>query len=547
MSRLGIACVSAHVLVLGLWMSAAPAADTVINRFESADEVAAWVRHWGGAQNFTASFDPDKDAGGGASPGALKIEVDYDRAITCDNDCNNIAFGRALDSAMDFSGFGTLEFDFWVDPSSPRREPPDTPNPNADHGYFGVATRDGGGWTTNFSGGRGLNPEGQWVHVSIAINAFPNPPHNDVRALTFQNWGGDAGTELHGHMILWLDNLVLTPLPGGPASTLVINNFDAADEVAAWWYDQPQDPYPIPTVTWDPTVDANNDSNSGSMKVVIPFDNGLYGSYNTNQILINRNWPGAPFDAREYDRFTARVKVDPASARDPANNHGWSQWVFRNNWGWNPAIGADLRSSGSFVDANGWHNYDAIITNPNDPARDALMALTYQIWGGGWQNLTGTTTIWIDYISISRSRPCTDPNNCEICNNLEDDNGDGLIDCHDPDCRGGPLCPPEAICDNHVDDNLDGLTDCADPTCAESANCKANDPFADVDGDGDVDAIDFGKFQACITGPVTLTASGCGMLDRDHDEHIVASDLNAFLACVSGPNIPADKSCDGGE
>jgi hypothetical protein len=51
----------------------------------------------------------------------------------------------------------------------------------------------------------------------------------------------------------------------------------------------------------------------------------------------------------------------------------------------------------------------------------------------------------------------------EVCSNGLDDDGDGKIDCKDPDCLGNAACPE--ICYDHIDNNGNGQTDCADPQC----------------------------------------------------------------------------------
>ena len=48
----------------------------------------------------------------------------------------------------------------------------------------------------------------------------------------------------------------------------------------------------------------------------------------------------------------------------------------------------------------------------------------------------------------------------EICDDSQDNDGDGLTDCLDPDC---PFCPE--ICDDGVDNDRDRLIDCKDPDC----------------------------------------------------------------------------------
>ncbi|MGQ9650170.1 MAG: IPT/TIG domain-containing protein [Phycisphaerae bacterium] len=80
-----------------------------------------------------------------------------------------------------------------------------------------------------------------------------------------------------------------------------------------------------------------------------------------------------------------------------------------------------------------------------------------------------------------------------------------------------------------------------------------NDPFADVDGDGDVDQTDFAVFQLCYTGsgqgPVPTTPHYCKCLDVDGaggqpDDDIDQGDFNKFEACASGPGILASTACD---
>jgi hypothetical protein len=71
-----------------------------------------------------------------------------------------------------------------------------------------------------------------------------------------------------------------------------------------------------------------------------------------------------------------------------------------------------------------------------------------------------------------------------------------------------------------------------------------NDPFADADGDGDVDQADFATFQACYTSVGGTYAAGCDCFDRDGDNDIDSDDLGDFEACASGPGIAADTGCD---
>lgn len=58
---------------------------------------------------------------------------------------------------------------------------------------------------------------------------------------------------------------------------------------------------------------------------------------------------------------------------------------------------------------------------------------------------------------------CCNISDTKFCTNGQDDDGDTLVDCDDPDCMDLALC--NEFCINGVDDDGDGLVDCADPFC----------------------------------------------------------------------------------
>jgi hypothetical protein len=58
---------------------------------------------------------------------------------------------------------------------------------------------------------------------------------------------------------------------------------------------------------------------------------------------------------------------------------------------------------------------------------------------------------------------CGPSDGCEDCGNGSDDDGDGLVDCEDGDCANSFPCYED--CFNGSDDDLDGLVDCADDDC----------------------------------------------------------------------------------
>ncbi len=86
------------------------------------------------------------------------------------------------------------------------------------------------------------------------------------------------------------------------------------------------------------------------------------------------------------------------------------------------------------------------------------------------------------------------------CSNGIDDDGDGLVDCDDPDCQNSNSCLVE-ICDNGIDDDGDGFIDCADGECLGITACvEICDNGIDDDGDGFIDELDS---QCNTTGGVT--------------------------------------------
>ncbi|HOA75979.1 MAG TPA: hypothetical protein PKL76_21265 [Phycisphaerae bacterium] len=68
-------------------------------------------------------------------------------------------------------------------------------------------------------------------------------------------------------------------------------------------------------------------------------------------------------------------------------------------------------------------------------------------------------------------------------------------------------------------------------------------PFADIDGDKDVDQNDFAVLQRCFTGEGGTVADLCACFDHDGDGDIDLTDVNAFIACGSGPGVLADPTC----
>lgn len=64
-----------------------------------------------------------------------------------------------------------------------------------------------------------------------------------------------------------------------------------------------------------------------------------------------------------------------------------------------------------------------------------------------------------------------------------------------------------------------------------------NRPWADADGDQDVDMTDFAVFQRCLTIGLPGILPGCECMDADDDGSIDSDDYDDFNACGLGPDV----------
>jgi hypothetical protein len=81
---------------------------------------------------------------------------------------------------------------------------------------------------------------------------------------------------------------------------------------------------------------------------------------------------------------------------------------------------------------------------------------------------------------------------------------------------GGAACVPTGAedCFNGKDDDCDGKIDCADPDCTPTAQCVTADPTAApiglLTGTGPCPTAGYGNATKVMSGPNTLTCTGCG-------------------------------------
>nr|MDA3862235.1 hypothetical protein [Deltaproteobacteria bacterium] len=130
---------------------------------------------------------------------------------------------------------------------------------------------------------------------------------------------------------------------------------------------------------------------------------------------------------------------------------------------------------------------------------------------------------------------CTDHHSCinEICDNGNDDDGDGNTDCDDDECAGHHYCIEE-ICNNGNDDDGDGYIDCNDDECLGQSGgtgiCEALETSCDDGFDNDANGLIDCDDPACSTLPVCTNSEICQVAgDEDND---------SFADCL-------DPDCEG--
>jgi hypothetical protein len=104
--------------------------------------------------------------------------------------------------------------------------------------------------------------------------------------------------------------------------------------------------------------------------------------------------------------------------------------------------------------------------------------------------------------------------------------------------------PSQADADSDgIGDACDACPDTPPGRIVDAAGCLIR-IRCDFDNDGDLDQVDFGHLQVCLTGPgAASTDPSCAEARLDEDNDIDGSDLGLLMACMSGPDVLADPDC----
>jgi hypothetical protein len=174
----------------------------------------------------------------------------------------------------------------------------------------------------------------------------------------------------------------------------------------------------------------------------------------------------------------------------------------------------------------------------------AFSTSTHMMSGFAWHGLSPNGWGWIDFSRVRMDYALTNPPEGPDpvkCNNDDDDDGDGLIDCYDPDCKffEPGLCPAvetncnltgqSNCCKNSVDDDFDGLMDCADLDCSSAPVCQPENCTNGVDDNSDtlIDCAD----------PLCVSQPGCEICDNNVDD-----DADTLIDCAD-PNCLNFPAC----
>jgi subtilisin-like proprotein convertase family protein len=145
---------------------------------------------------------------------------------------------------------------------------------------------------------------------------------------------------------------------------------------------------------------------------------------------------------------------------------------------------------------------------------------------------------------------CATGEHCDLdCANGDDDDGDGLTDCADPNCDGFAGCTAgvERTCNDGIDNDGDGDEDCADAACgwgcAAITNCPATaELIVLAAGDTPMAIPD----TTTVTSQTAVAETGAivAVALRVDITHTYDADLDIVLAAPSGETV--DVSSDNG-
>ena len=171
------------------------------------------------------------------------------------------------------------------------------------------------------------------------------------------------------------------------------------------------------------------------------------------------------------------------------------------------------------VRATGTNSYGEVTFSGGLIVGDELVDVgSFVTEGTCYARVVGVLNYFFKYVLLPRSEAdlqvAANDSDCapvqnEVCDDGEDNDGDGHTDCDDWDCADDPACA-ETVCDDGQDNDGDGQTDCQDSDCRKLGGCVENTPELCSDGkDNDGDGLTDCNDTSCTLQPAVLAAGTC--------------------------------------
>ncbi len=174
-------------------------------------------------------------------------------------------------------------------------------------------------------------------------------------------------------------------------------------------------------------------------------------------------------------------------------------------------------------------------------------------YNGYWRTNCDSMSL-LDGVLVQNSNVggcCLPDGTCQSLTQSECETAGGIYRGAGTICGGslctGACCLPMSTCTETNDGSCAGTFRGIGTRCSDVPGCPCPAPWADYDGDEDVDLDDFGRFQQCFTGPGVQAGTACRCYDRNDatgapggDGDVDLDDFAWFRNCATGPNLPLD-------
>jgi hypothetical protein len=195
---------------------------------------------------------------------------------------------------------------------------------------------------------------------------------------------------------------LLAPTLMAQTPDFIVNNFDSFEEGSAWtrWWGGA-----LQTYEHDATVDAEANSNSGSLRATIEFDVAAYGG--DNQFALVGAFPeNVTLDGSLYENLVFDLRWDPASPKRSGGDFGFLEIGFRKadfSQLWLAPLTVPATA------ADGWMRVTLPISQ-SAAGIDQITGIAFKLWSGDpTTGFTGNTVFWIDNVHLEGREDTTVP------------------------------------------------------------------------------------------------------------------------------------------